>query len=421
MNAKAKRGWKIVGLSFLLAFLLLITIVIGYVTYLSANYYRIEDNLALAVENNKSDIVSLDTTYSISTYNIGFGAYDRDFDFFMDSGVMEDGTVVNGTRGKAISEERVLTNTNGAINIAKNLETDFAFFQEVDTESTRSYFVNQYEMIKNEFSDYSSSYASNFHTGYLIYPFNDHIGSIQSGIVTLSKYKIEGSTRRSFPIDESFVNKFFDLDRCFVVNRLDIEGTDKQLVLINLHMSAYDEGGVIRAKQLEMLTEYIAKEYENGNYVIAGGDWNHDIADSLEYFESEQQIPSWVQQITEEDIPEGFSFAKSLNAPTCRAAEMPFTDGVNYTVVIDGFLVSDNVRVEEVTNVSTLNGEDVNFLYSDHNAVKMSFSLITPEIEQPTETENPETNEGENTDNGNGEIVNNIVNSIFIENKKKAV
>ena len=237
----------------------------------------------------------------------------------------------------------------------------------------------------------------------------------------MSKYKIEGSTRRSFPIDESFVNKFFDLDRCFVVNRLNIEGTDKQLVLINLHMSAYDEGGVIRAKQLEMLTEYIAKEYENGNYVIAGGDWNHDIADSLEYFESEQQIPSWVQQITEEDIPEGFSFAKSLNAPTCRAAEMPFTDGVNYTVVIDGFLVSDNVRVEEVTNISTLNGEDVNFLYSDHNAVKMSFSLITPEIEQPTETENPETNEGENTDNGNGEIINNIVNSIFIENKKKAV
>ena len=100
MNAKAKRGWKIVGLSFLLAFLLLITIVLGYVTYLSANYYRIEDNLVLAVENNKSDIISLDTTYSVSTYNIGFGAYDRDFDFFMDSGVMKDGTVVNGTRGK---------------------------------------------------------------------------------------------------------------------------------------------------------------------------------------------------------------------------------------------------------------------------------------------------------------------------------
>lgn len=421
MTAKAKKGLKITGLSLLLVVLLLLTIVLGYVTYLSANYYRISDYQTLVVNNNKEEILSLDTSYSISTYNIGFGAYDREYDFFMDSGEMLDGTKVTGTRAKAESKESVLENTNGAINIALGLNTDFAFFQEVDTASTRSYFVNQYEMLENAYSDYSSSFASNFHTGYLLYPFNDPIGSIKSGIATFSKYKIEESVRRSFPIDESFVNKFFDLDRCFVVNRLNIDGTDKQLVLINLHMSAYDEGGKIRAKQLDMLTELISYEYRQGNYVIAGGDWNHDIADSIGVFPSEQKTPAWVQQITAEDIPEGFSFAKSLNAPTCRAAEMPYTEGVNYTVVIDGFLVSDNVRVEEVTNIAEVGGEDVSFLYSDHNAVKMSFSLITPEIEEPTEPETPEIGGGENTDNGNEGVVENIADSLFIEDKKKAV
>ena len=383
MNTKAKKGIKYAGLSLLLALLLLFTIILGYVTYLSANYYRIRDNQVLTIENNQTADITLDTTYSISTFNIGFGAYDREFNFFMDSGVMADGTVVSGTRAKAESKERVLENTNGAIDIIENLATDFVFLQEVDTDSTRSYFVNQYEMFQNALEGYSSSFASNFHTGYLIYPFNDHIGSIQSGIATFSKYEIAESVRRSFPVDESFVNKFFDLDRCFVVNRLNIEGSDKQLVLVNLHMSAYDEGGVIRAQQLEMLKNFISAEYSKGNYVIAGGDWNHDIADSLEYFPSQQQIPAWVQQITEEDIPDGFSFAKTLNAPTCRAAEMPYTEGVNYTVVIDGFLVSDNIQIETISNIDTINGKDISFLYSDHNAVKMSFTLLEAAETEP--------------------------------------
>ena len=407
MNTKAKKGIKYAGLSLLLALLLLFTIILGYVTYLSANYYRIRDNQVLTIENNQTADITLDTTYSISTFNIGFGAYDREFDFFMDSGVMADGTVVSGTRAKAESKERVLENTNGAIDIIENLATDFVFLQEVDTDSTRSYFVNQYEMFQNALEGYSSSFASNFHTGYLIYPFNDHIGSIQSGVATFSKYEIAESVRRSFPVDESFVNKFFDLDRCFVVNRLNIEGSDKQLVLVNLHMSAYDEGGVIRAQQLEMLKNFISAEYSKGNYVIAGGDWNHDIADSLEYFTSQQQIPAWVQQITEEDIPDGFSFAKTLNAPTCRAAEMPYTEGVNYTVVIDGFLVSDNIQIETISNIDTINGEDISFLYSDHNAVKMSFSLISSTEEG-----------GESSDSGN-ETINNSVNIMYMEDRKE--
>lgn len=409
MNTNAKKGLKIAGLSLLLAILLLVTIFLGYVTYLSANYYRILDNQTLTIENSQTALVKVGEVYSISTYNIGFGAYDREFDFFMDSGVMLDGTEVTGTRAKAISKERALQNTEGAIEIAKSLDIDFAFFQEVDTSSTRSRFVNQYEMIKESFQGYSSSYASNFHTGYLVYPLNDHIGSIESGIVTLSKYNIEESVRRSFPIDESFVNKFFDLDRCFVVNRLKIENSDKELVLINLHMSAYDEGGVIRAKQLEMLTTIMENEYEKGNYVIAGGDWNHDIANSEGYFKSQQKTPSWIQKITEEDIPDGFSFATTLNAPTCRAAEMPYTEGVNYTTVIDGFLISNNVKMVSVENIDTLNGEDVSFMFSDHNAVKVSFSLL--EIVEPGETpeETPEDTE----------IGNEILSGTIIDNKRK--
>lgn len=397
MNATAKKSLKITGMALLLAIELLLLIVLSYVAYLSANYYRIPDKTALTVNNNEyiynadenaekveRSLVTMDGTYTISTYNIGFGAYSHDFDFFMDSGTMKDGTKVSGLQSKAKDQATVLTNTNGAMDVIYNLNTDFSFFQEVDVKADRSRFVNQYAMLQEKFlENYSSSIAMNMHCGYLMYPFNDPHGSVQAGQVTLSKYKIESAVRRSFPIDESFINKFFDLDRCFVVNRLKIENSDKELVLINLHMSAYDEGGKIRAKQLEMLSEFIESEYEKGNYVIAGGDWNHDIADSLNAFKSGQLVPEWVQQITDEDIPEGFHFAKSLNAPTCRSTDMPYTVDennvpVNYTVVVDGFLVSDNVKVNHVENI------DTNFAYSDHNPVAMSFSLIEEETE-PTE------------------------------------
>jgi len=219
----------------------------GYVLYVADQYYRIEDNLNLNAENSKDLVMSSDGTYSVITYNIGFGAYNHEFSFFMDSGRMKDGTEVYGTMSKAENKEVVLNNTNGVISSVEPYNADFYLFQEVDTSSTRSYYVNQYEMLKGMSQDYSSVYAANFHSAYLLYPLNDFHGKVLSGILTLSKYKISNSVRRSFPVDPGFPNRFFDLDRCFSVTRLPLD-SGKELVLINLHMSAYDKGGTIRAE-----------------------------------------------------------------------------------------------------------------------------------------------------------------------------
>ena len=67
-------------------------------------------------------------------------------------------------------------------------------------------------------------------------------------------------------------------------------------------------------------------------------------------------------------------FVTSTNAPTCRSTDMPYVKDSNYTVVLDGFIVSDNILVTSVTNIAQDNDEL--FLYSDHNPVKMSFVLF---------------------------------------------
>ena len=352
----------------------LVLLVGGYLGYVMLQYYRIDDVTSLNIDKNSNkEVVSLNETYSITTYNIGFGAYNHDYSFFMDEGYMEDGTYVNGKYAKAQSEEIVKENTNGTINTIKGLNADFMFFQEVDKAATRSYNINQYKMIMDSFSNYSSVYASNFHSAYLLYPFNDPIGQTEAGIVTLSSYKIQEAKRYKLPIDESFPTKFFDLDRCFMVARYKVDN-DKELVLINVHLSAYDEGGVYRKKQLELLNKILKEEYEKGNYVIAGGDFNHDIANSLNAFKTGQKVPEWVYVLNEEDLTSGYKFATAKNIPTCRSTDMPYIKDVNYSVVLDGFIVSDNITVNSVNNIAQDDGEL--FLYSDHNPVKMSFVLV---------------------------------------------
>jgi len=118
-----------------------------------------------------------------------------------------------------------------------------------------------------------------------------------------------------------------------------------------------------------MLNGVLEEEKEKGNYVIAGGDFNHDIGDSIESFQTEQEVPEWVYVLENEDLTEGYSFASAKNAPTCRSTDMPYSKGVNYSVVIDGFIVSDNVNIVLVENI------DLDFEYSDHNPVRLQFNL----------------------------------------------
>ena len=144
-------------------------------------------------------------------------------------------------------------------------------------------------------------------------------------------------------------------------------------------MSAYDKGGTIRAKQLKMLNDVLAEERAKGNYVVAGGDFNHClIADNfatddeaLSYFESRQKTPDWVKNsvLHQSELADGFKLVAGMNQATCRGADIPYEKGVNYVTVIDGFIVSDNVEVTENFTV------DTEYAFSDHNPVKLTFKL----------------------------------------------
>lgn len=378
----SKKVWlmKILAIAILSLIAIMILLIGGYVIYVIAQYYRIEDNHKLSVSGNVSRQVQLDTSYTVLSYNVGFGAYSPEYSFFMDTGVMNDGREITGTYAKGLNKKDVQKNVDGQAQVLKDNNVDFCFLQEVDERADRSYDINMIKAMQGALPSRCSTYAENFHTAYLQYPFNDPIGTINAGILTLSNYRIDSAVRRSFPVTTSLIDKLFDLDRCFAVHYLPIEGSDKQLVLINLHMSAYDEGGTIRAAQLKMLNGVLAEEYEKGNYVVAGGDFNHClIADkfesdevALQHFPSDQKTPDWVKNsvLHNSELAQGFSIAASADVATCRGAEMPYVKGVNYSTVVDGFIVSDNVTVVRENTI------DTDYAFSDHNPVIMEFKLM---------------------------------------------
>lgn len=348
----------------------LVLVVGGYVLYMVLQYSRIPDNTALKVENGQTQRLKKGESYTASTYNVGFGAYNHAFSFFMDSGTMLDGTKVKGVHSRAQSRGIVNTNINGACETIGSHSPDFCLFQEVDTDATRSFHIDESAMIKQAFPGYASIFASNFHSAFLAYPFTEMHGSVQAGLLTLSKYDMDSAVRRSYPVDNSFPTKFFDLDRCFSVQRLPVDGGG-ELVLINSHMSAYDKGGTVRAAQLKMLKSVMSGELAKGNYVIVGGDFNHALCGTVKTFSSQQKVPDWVYEFKDSDVPDGFSMVRAdniTNVATCRSTDMPYKKGVNYTVVIDGFIVSGNIKASS-ENI------DTDFSHSDHNPVVLTFTL----------------------------------------------
>ena len=346
--------------------LIAVLVVGGYVAYVFISYHRLPDEQVLDIRSNApSSALDVSGDYHLTSWNIGFGAYTADFSFFMDGGIYS----------RAYSEEFNRENIQKIIDELKSYNSDFYLIQEVDFDSTRTYHVDQREMIYADFDHaYTSTFGVNYDSPYLFYPISEPIGASKSGLLTLSGTKITESIRRSLPIQDGFA-KFLDLDRAFTVNRIPTSD-GKELVLINLHLSAYTTDDTIVTRQLEMLSGVITEEYQKGNYVIAGGDFNMDLLqDSGSIFGVSGEDFSWAQPFPLSTVPEGVTLVAPYDeanpVPSCRNADSPWNPETNFQITIDGFLVTDNVKVEscEVT--------DQQFAYSDHQPVQLKFTLLS--------------------------------------------
>ena len=356
---KKMKRWVKVLLCIVLAFVLVVG---AYVAYVFIDYHRIGDMELTPEGDAAATELAAGKRYTVLSYNIGFGAYEDDYGFFMDG----------GTESWAWSEERLTANVDAIAAFLAQQKADFYLLQEVDIDSTRSYHVDERQPIYQALPGMSHVFAQNYDSPFLMYPLTQPHGASKSGLLTFSPAAISSAKRVELPIENS-VMKLVDLDRCYSVSRIPVDDS-KELILYNLHLSAYTSDGTIATEQLKLLLADMQAEYEAGNWCVAGGDFNKDLlGDSVVWFGEADQDYSWAQPIPDGifdgyDVTLAAPLDEDAPVPSCRNADSAYHEG-QYVLTVDGFMVSKNVVLESAEVI------DTGFRWSDHNPVKMVFTL----------------------------------------------
>lgn len=309
-------------------------------------------------ENSDCAPIDINDEISVLTWNIGYAGLDRGMDFFYDGGTKM-------RPAKPQSEENL---RNIASFLAGNDTIQFFLLQEVDKNAKRSYGQNQVDTFHKTLSSHTSCFALNYNVGFVPIPITEPMGGVQSGIQTLSKSRPRAATRTAFPFNFDWPLKVFMLDRCFITSYHPLSN-GKELVIVNTHNSAFDENGEIRKSELNLFRDFLLKEYEKGNYVIAGGDFNQSPPSLSPSFGHEPFDHDDYVAIPDTLFPQGWTYAFDNEKPSNRRVIEAYQPGLTKVTLIDFFITSPNVEVNEVKCIN------LGFEHSDHNPVIGSFSL----------------------------------------------
>ena len=354
-----KKAGKMTGIILAVIIGLALAAVLALLIVLTVTEYQPADVEKVDAFGRTEKQLHAGDTVDIVSWTIGFAALGDNADFFMDGGNMV----------KPSTKERVQENIEAVTGYLAEESADIVLLQEVDENATHSYYMDERAMIALGLEQAGLSYenrlAYNFKTLFVPYPIPP-IGKVQSGIVTFSAYPSSDAERVSLPCPFSYPVRLANLKRCLLVNRIPVADSDKELVIINLHLEAYDDGAG-KAAQTRMLSELLQEEASKGNYVIAGGDFNQtfDTVDLSDYPMQGEDL--WQPGLINTDEFEGMQCLMDERVPSCRSLDRAYLadDPTFQYYILDGYLLSDNLKVKAFETV------DLGFVNSDHNPVRL--------------------------------------------------
>lgn len=342
--------------------------IIVLLIYGTVNDYKPEALTPLKSEQNSDVKIIPDTILTFTTWNVGYGGLGAEADFFFD----DEGMLYSG--GSMVRPPKELTDkyVAGIAGFSKTIQSDFFLFQEVDVNSKRSYYINEFDHIKSNLSNYAAFFAPNYNLPNVMVPLLEpwhFYGKVLSGVATFGKYQPTEATRYQLPGSFSWPTRILQLDRCILLQRYNVRD-NKQLVLLNIHNSAHDKDGSLKRQEMNFLKELVLNEYNKGNYVIAGGDWN----ECPPFFKFDTFMPGnsgryHQYNIDAELLPEDWHWVYDPTLPTNRKCANPYVKNETFVTLIDFFLISPNIQVTKVKGINQ------DFQFSDHQPVWMEVSL----------------------------------------------
>jgi len=282
--------------------------------------------------------------YTVLIWNLGFGGLGEGAEFFPDG----------GHRLIPSSRREVGRYVEGIGRFVASVGADVCLFQEAALPSAVNRRADLLAALAARLPGRWSAYSPEVR---ICFP------RVSVGAATFSPGPPRVVERLELPRERGGARQFVHL----LVARFLIPGGE--LVIGNLHLSAFDEGASARHRQLEAVAEFLLAEQGQGHQVVLGGDWNLLLAATDFPHTTEERYLSWIQPLPPGFPPPGFRLAVDPSVPTVRTLERPYVRGQNYTAVIDGFLVSANI---EVLWVRTF---DLGFRFSDHQPVLLRLAL----------------------------------------------
>ena len=293
--------------------------------------------------------VSMDTL-SVVTWNLGYSGLGRGSDFFADGGRSYLPPGPGTTRESADAIAAWLGNSDADVILTQ--------------ENARASVVNFWTDLKGRtdraLADYQARFHDDFRTRYLPPPLR-----ISNGMAT---YVRRGQVRSEIWPMPSDGDPYDGLiRRRYGALATYVEGPGGCWVMVNLHTSAFDEGGALRKRQVTAVLERAAEAHGKGWRVVIGGDFNMRLVQTDFAHTTEDQYLDWIYDLPVDLVPGGWQVVADRTIPSVRTNERPYQAGENYTTVIDGFIVSPGVEVVSVS------GTDMGFRHSDHQPVRAVF------------------------------------------------
>ncbi len=289
----------------------------------------------------------------IVTWNIGYGALGAGADFIADG----------GRSIRAIGRGSIAAATEAIGETLTSLDADLFLLQEVAAASFATRGIDVKGGVLRALDGHRAAFWEDFATTMLPPPFD-----ISNGMMTLSRVADGRCTAQPLPQEAGFRFGMLKKYYCVLVTRIPADAGGEWAIL-NVHLSAFDDDGRVRARQVAALLEMAEAEYRQGAHVVIGGDWNMRLVDSAFPHETEKKFLSWLHDFPHEVIPEGWTIAVDPSLPSVRTLHRPYEKGVNYVAVVDGFLVSPNVVIDRVETA------DLAFLHTDHHPVTVSVRM----------------------------------------------
>lgn len=354
MKDKAKKFFKIFTIV-LISFLYLAVVFLLFSTITEYKPLKIEN---IALESKLSNNPMTSDEISIFMWNIGHAGLSKEMDDYTEGG--------NKQKPGIDIYQKTL---NALLNkLSAFSYVDFMLLQEVDVFSNRSYYINQRNIIADFLPDFSNTFALTDDVQFKLFPLYSPLGRLKSGLQTLTKFTPIEIQRRAYPSQANWPTQVFLPRSCFLINRYLLDN-GKHFLVINTQYAPIGLG-MSGNKDMEALKLFVTNEYNKGNYVIVGGDWNMNPPGFKKMLSfNKAKLSKHNNEILDKLMPSDWKWVYDNDIPSKRKLNAAFNAQSTLTTVTDFFLLSPNIQS---LNISCL---DMKFEYSAHNPVLITIKL----------------------------------------------